>query len=186
MRSRIMAVIFYACLALGALGQSTGIHGAALARVPLARAIAADPEVLKALRAKNASGETLAMIQARDRSWATDAQKALRQELVSGPCAERLRALTQSDPSIVEVILMDAQGANVCLSRETSDYWQGDEAKFQKTFGEDRDIFVDEAALDASTGTYAVQVSVLIRVQGAKLGALTLSLKVRKQELGGP
>lgn len=185
MKCRTLAVSLCACLAPGALGQTSSVHDAALARLPLARAIAADTEVLKALRAKNASGETLAMIQARDRSWATNAQRALRQQLVDGPCAERLRALAQPDPSVVEVILMDARGANVCLSRETSDYWQGDEAKFQRTFGVGNDVFVDEPALDASTGTYAVQLSLLIRVQGEKLGALTLSLKVRKQELGG-
>jgi len=185
MKSRTLAFSLCGCLASGALGQPVGVREAALARMPLARAIAADAEVLAALRAKNGSGETLAVIQARDRSWATNAQRALRQELVGGPCAERLRALVQPDPSVVEVILIDAQGANACLSRETSDYWQGDEAKFQKTFGEDRDIFVDEPALDASTGTYAVQLSVLIRDHGEKVGVVTLSLKVRKQELGG-
>jgi hypothetical protein len=185
MNSRTLALCLFACLAPGALGQAVGIREAALARVPLARGIAADAEVLKALRAKNASGETLGQIQARDRSWATEAQRALRERLVSSPCAERLRALVQADPSVVEVILMDAQGANACLSRETSDYWQGDEAKFQKTFGEDREVFVDEPALDVSTGTYAVQVSVLIREHGSRLGAVTLSLKVRKQDIGG-
>ncbi len=185
MKSRTLAVSLCACLAPGALGQASGVHEAALARLPLARAIAADPEVLKALRAKNASGETLALVQTRDRSWATGAQRALREGLVKGPCAERLRALVREDATVVEVILMDAQGANACLARETSDYWQGDEAKFQKTFGADRDVFLDEPALDASTGTYAIQLSLLIRAQGEKLGVVTLSLKVRKQELGG-
>jgi hypothetical protein len=184
MKCRTLAVSLCACLAPGALGQTSGVHGAALARLPLARAIAADPEVLKALRAKNASGETLAMIQARDRSWTTDAQRTLREGLLNGPCAERLRALVREDASIVEVILMDVQGANACLSRETSDYWQGDEAKFQRTFGVGNDVFVDEPALDASTGTYAIQLSLLISVKGEKLGALTLSLRVRKQDLG--
>ena len=75
---------------------------------------------------------------------------------------------------------MDERGASVCLSRETSDYWQGDEAKWRKTFVEGRDPFVDEPALDASSATYAVQLSVPVTEGTRRIGAVTLTLKVRK------
>jgi hypothetical protein len=39
---------------------------------------------------------------------------------------------------------------------------------------------VDEPAFDQSTGTYAVQLSVPVADAGARIGALTLTLKVRK------
>ena len=44
--------------------------------------------------------------------------------MTQGACAERLRALIKEDSFVVEAFLMDAQGALVCASRETSDYWQ--------------------------------------------------------------
>lgn len=78
---------------------------------------------------------------------------------------------------------MDAQGANVCVSRETSDYWQGDEAKFQKSFGADKQAFVDDPAFDASTGVHAIQLTVIVFDGKTKIGALTLTLRVRKQDI---
>jgi len=81
---------------------------------------------------------------------------------------------------VVEAILMDEKGANVCVSRETSDYWQGDEDKWQKPFVEGKVAFVDEPAFDASSATYAIQLSVPVSEGTHRLGALTLTLKVRK------
>jgi hypothetical protein len=75
---------------------------------------------------------------------------------------------------------MDQHGANVCVSRETSDYWQGDEDKWKKPFVEGRAAFVDEPAFDASSATYAVQLSVPVSENGKRIGALTLTMKVRK------
>jgi len=40
--------------------------------------------------------------------------------------------------------------------------------------------FVDEPAFDASSATYAVQLSVPVSDAGKRIGALTLTLKVRK------
>lgn len=165
-----------------AFGQATGVREMALARVLKARAVAADPEVLKAITAKNATHETMDEVHRKDKEWMANPQSPLRKELSGSACAQRVRDLTKDDPAIVEVIVMDRQGANVCVSRETSDYWQGDEAKFQKTYGADKEVFVDEPAFDASTGTYAVQLSVMVTDGRAKVGALTLTLRVRKGE----
>jgi hypothetical protein len=169
-------------LAAQPLSAQVGVREAALARVPLARALAADAQLLEAVRAKNAKAESEAEIRRLDAEWTRDASHALRGELSRGACADRLRELTKADPNVVEVILMDRNGANVCISRETSDYWQGDEPKFQKTFGQDKELHVDEPALDQSTGVYAIQLSVLVRDGGQKAGALTLGLRVRKQQ----
>jgi hypothetical protein len=160
------------------------VRETALARIPRGQAVAADPEVLKAVREKNASRESMDEILRKDKEWAENTEHPLRKAQSRGACARRLQELTRDDALIVEVILMDARGANVCVSRETSDYWQGDEAKFQRTFGADKELFVDEPALDVSTGVYAIQLSMLVRDGGAKIGALTLSLRVRQQELG--
>ena len=74
---------------------------------------------------------------------------------------------------------MDAQGALVCATVETSDYWQGDEPKWQRVQAKSPG-FVDEPALDPSTGVYAVQLSVPVKDREAKVGALTLTLRLPK------
>jgi hypothetical protein len=156
----------------------------AYARVKLAERIAADPDIRKAVAAKNGQGETQAAIDTRDREWMQDPASPLRKALTSSPCAVRLRALIAPDPLVVEAILMDERGANVCVSRETSDYWQGDEDKWQKTFVEGKPAFVDEPAFDQSSATYAVQLSVPVSEGTRRIGALTLTLKVRKDAAG--
>jgi hypothetical protein len=156
----------------------TTVKQAAYARVTLAHAVASDPEIRKAVAAKNADGESQQAIERKDREWRTT--PSLRKAFTGSPCADRLREMTRADPLVVEVILMDEHGANVCISRETSDYWQGDEAKWQKTFVEGHDPFVDEPALDASSATFAVQLSVPVTEGPRRIGALTLSLRVRK------
>ena len=159
---------------------ATAIKQMALARVKLAEQIAADGAIRKALAAKNATAESQQTVEARDREWSSNPASPLRKALTSNPCAVRLRELIASDALVVEAILMDERGANVCVSRETSDYWQGDEDKWKKPFLEGRAAFVDEPAFDASSATYAVQLSVLLSEGTRRIGALTLTLKIRK------
>jgi hypothetical protein len=180
----VLAALVSAAAATPVLAQAN-LREMAATRIPLVRAISADPVVIAALRAKNASGESFQEIRHKDAEWSQNPQAPLRKELTGNGCAMRLRELTKSDPAVVEVILMDRNGANVCLSRETSDYWQGDEEKFQKPYQEGHDIFMGEAAFDQSTGVYALQLSALVWDGDTKAGALTLSLRVRRQELKG-
>jgi hypothetical protein len=129
----------------------------AYARVGLAKGIARKSEVMAFVAAKNGEAEPLERARQQDQHWANN---PLRKALTENPCASTLKKLTASDPVVVEVLLMDNQGALVCSSVETSDYYQGDEAKWQKTFQEGLDPFIDSPALDPSTGKYAIQVSV--------------------------
>jgi hypothetical protein len=153
----------------------------AYARVALAQSIARDPAIKEAVTAKNAGGETLEEIQRKDAFWIAHPRDPLRQAIVQAPCSKKLKDLVKSDAVIVEAFAMDAQGALVCSINETSDYWQGDEAKWQRTYQEGKDPFVDEPAFDASTGTYAIQVSVpMFGAPGQRIGALTLTLKLRR------
>ena len=157
----------------------------ALARIPLAQKVAADAELLRAVLAKNALPESPAEIQRKDEEWIRNPRDPLRRELTQNACALRLRKLVGDDPVIVEAFLMDERGGLVCSTVETSDYWQGDEAKWQRTYQKGEAVFVDEPALDSSTHTFAVQLSVLVSDQGHKKGALTLALKVSREMAGG-
>jgi hypothetical protein len=150
----------------------------AYARVTTAQRIAADPELQKAVEARNAAGESAVEIRRKDKEWQANPKHPLRTQLRTGACADRLRQQVAADAIVVEAFLMDDKGALVCATHETSDYWQGDEAKWQRTFGEGKEVFVDEPALDESSGVYAVQLSALVRAGKRRLGALTLTLKV--------
>jgi hypothetical protein len=159
----------------------------AYARIALARRIAGDAVLLEAVAAKNKAGETLQQVRAKDQQWTGDPRYPLRRELTAGRCAERLRELVAEDSFVVEAMLMDAQGAVVCSSVETQDYWQGDEAKWIATFEQGKELHVDEPKLDANTNRFAVQLSTLVVRSGARLGALTLTLKLpRDEKAAGP
>jgi hypothetical protein len=172
------------CAPAALFGQgAASVKQTALARVTLAQQMAADPVILQAVAAKNAEGESQQAITARDREWTANPAFALRRTLTGNACARRLRELIAADALVVEAILMDERGANVCVSRETSDYFQGDEDKWKKPFVEGRPVFVDEPAFDQSSGTYAVQMSVPVAEGGKRIGALTLTLRVRKDSV---
>jgi hypothetical protein len=157
---------------------ATRVREIAYARVPLAERVASDPQLVAAVMAKNNSGETAEDVQRRDREWIANPRAPLRGDVTQGACAERLRSLVREDSFVVEAFFTDARGALVCASRETSDYWQGDEPKWQKTYAEGKRLFVDEPAQDVSTGVYAIQLSLLVASGGQKAGALTFTLKI--------
>jgi hypothetical protein len=171
-------------LAQGASSTAVRARETASARMPLADKIAADPELIKAIVAKNKVEESMAEIHRIDEAWMHNPRYLLRKTLTSGPCADRLRKLVGDDKLVVEAFLMDERGGLVCATVETSDYWQGDEAKWQKTYRDGAPVFVDEPALDASTGAFAVQLSRIVNdARGAKVGALTLTLRIPRSTL---
>ena len=154
------------------------VRQTAYARMELAGGVAHDSAIIGFVQAKNDLQELPADIQKRDARWKSGGEAELRRETTTGPCAERLRALTKGDPFVLEAFLMDAQGAIVCATHETSDYWQGDEAKWLKPVKEGLEAFVDEPAFDESTQSYALQLSIPVQKAGARIGALTFTLKV--------
>lgn len=162
------------------------VKATAYARAVRAAAIAHDVAVIDAVAASDRVSETPEQVRRRDAVWIANRADPRRQAIVQAPCSARLRELVKDDPIVVEAFVMNDRGTLVCSVTETSDYWQGDEPKWQRTFLEGRDPFVDEPAFDASTGKYAVQISVPV-VSGAKrIGAVTLTLKVNRHEAGAP
>jgi len=154
------------------------VRQTAYARMELAGGVAHDAAIVGFVQAKNDQKESPAEIQKRDSRWQAGGESELRKDMTTGPCAERLRTLTKGDPFVLEAFLMDAQGALVCATHETSDYWQGDEAKWQKPVKDGLEVFVDEPAFDESTQSYALQLSVPVQRTGTRIGALTFTLKV--------
>ncbi len=152
------------------------------AAVGVAKQIAADPAVVAAVKAQNAKKVPLAEIQKTDKTWMVtkgidDTMKAL----MDNGCAKAMKALQGMRKEISEAFAMDDQGANVCMTNKTSDYWQGDEAKWQKSFAAGpAAVFVDKPAFDESAQAYLVQVSVPVVAGGKAIGAVTVGINLER------
>ncbi|MFW2544100.1 hypothetical protein ACN2XU_15810 [Primorskyibacter sp. 2E107] len=83
-----------------------------------------------------------------------------------------------SGGAITEVFLMDAHGLNVASSGVTSDYWQGDEAKFQETYSVGPEaVHFSEIEFDESSQSFQAQISMtLTDSSGAVIGAMTVGV----------
>lgn len=79
-----------------------------------------------------------------------------------------------------EIFVIDAKGLNAGQSSITSDFWQGDEAKFQKTFDVGAGaIFVDEPEFHSATGTWRAQANLTIQnASGTPIGAATVEVNL--------
>ena len=154
----------------------------AYARVARAQAIARDAVIHAAVLASNAVSEPPEVIKRRDMVWTANPRDPLRQVILQAPCSVKVRELVKEDPLVVEAFVMNDRGTLVCSLAETSDYWQGDESKWQGTFVGGKDPLVEEPAFDPSSGNYAIQVSVPIAEAGTRIGAVTLTLKLNRQD----
>ena len=86
-----------------------------------------------------------------------------------------------------EIIVMDGKGLNAGQSAVTSDYWQGDEDKWSKTYAARPDaVFVDEVEKDESRRRcFSSQVSFTIidPATNQVIGAITFGVNL--DQLGG-
>jgi len=150
------------------------------------RPIAQDDAVVAAIQARNADGVTdPAEIDRLDKEWRAQvgSSDAPLVAAVSGtPAAMALAAARDASQGLLtEVFAMDAVGLNVAVSDPTSDYWQGDEAKWQETYQVGADaVHVSEVEFDESTQTFQSQVSlpVVDPASGEPIGAITFGVNV--------
>jgi hypothetical protein len=151
------------------------------------RAEVATPTVMAALAAQNAAHDGLdqAGVDAKDAQWRAEVDSgggAMTAAALGSAASADLKAVQQASRGLItEIFVMDDLGLNVAQSALTSDYWQGDEAKFQKTYGGGPDaVFVDEVELDESTQTLQSQVSFTLvdPATGAAVGAVTVGVNV--------
>lgn len=182
---RIAVVFFIAVLAaLPAAAQPASrtpaaeLDPAIRAEVEHLRTWTQDAAILKAVREQNGLNVPLSRIRSIDISWMTATAPDPRMlALLKNPCAKSLLAFTSARSGYREAFVMENQGALVCMTRRTSDYWQGDEDKWRKGFAEGRGaVFVSEPQRDESTGARLVHVSVPIMDGGKAIGVLTVGI----------
>jgi hypothetical protein len=153
------------------------------------RADFSGPEIIAAVLAQNAEHAGMAQdrVDALDLQWRAEVKSGggpLIAEVMDHPVSRMLQERQNAYQGLVtEVFVMDYIGLNVAQSEVTSDYWQGDEDKFQKTypFGPDA-VFVDEVDFDESAQVFQAQVSFTLvdPATGAPIGAVTVGVDVEQ------
>ncbi len=146
----------------------------------------ANPIVPLSINAQNELRGNLsqAEIDALDQQWVAERKsddKPLISATLSAPLSiYLLRVQAQTLGLYTEIFVMDAHGLNVGQSSITGDYWQGDEAKFQKTFPNGPDaVFIDEPEWDADRRIWRAQLNLTIADDTAKpIGAVTVEINL--------
>lgn len=156
------------------------------------RKIVMDDVVQISVKAQNTRYATLdqASVEDLDKQWRaqreqTDSQPLIARTLSNPASIFLLRKQAQALGLYSEIFLMDNKGLNVGQSSITSDYWQGDEAKWQKTYLEGGDaVFIDEAEWHDESKTWRVQVNVAVpdSQSGSPIGAVTFELNLTELE----
>ena len=146
--------------------------------------IAGRADVVAQVKVQNRHHATLSEqeILALDQRWREQYGKPdapLIHSLMNTPLSESLRNLQlRSREWITEIIIMDNRGLNVAQSSVSSDYWQGDEAKWLNTFATGPDAeHVSPLGRDESTRSIQIQVSRTITDStGQAIGAVTVGI----------
>lgn len=146
-----------------------------------------NPIVALSINAQNNLRGSLSQseIDALDKQWRQEreaADKPLISATLSAPLSiYLLRVQAGSLGLYPEIFVMDANGLNVGQSAITSDYWQGDEDKFQKTFPNGPEaVFIDAPEWDEDSKIWRAQLNVTITDPETKkaIGAATVEFNL--------
>lgn len=147
--------------------------------------IVANPAVISGIKAQNDKHAALSQpdIDALDKKWRAG-DDGLISATLGNAASSYLKSVKESGGGLyTEIFIMDNKGLNVGQSDKTSDYWQGDEAKWQKTFKVGKDaIHVSDVEEDESTQTFQVQVSIPVTDAGQVIGAATFGVNAEMME----
>ena len=148
-----------------------------------------DDIIIDAIKTQNEAHKSLTSneILKLDQQWVDElsgkkGNKVLIGTTINKKISQYLRSkVLQSNGFITEIILMDNKGLNVGVSDITSDYWQGDEDKWKRTFltGAEQ-IYISKTYFDESAKKLQNQFSVTISDQGKPIGAITIGINAQK------
>ena len=146
-----------------------------------------NPMVVSSIKAQNDkhAGIDQARIDQLDQQWRAEvgaSSRPLIDEVMARELSKFLAsARSGSEGLVTEIFVMDNKGLNVGQSDVTSDYWQGDEAKWKKTYlAGPGALFIDEIEEDESTQTFQSQLSMSVvdPATGEVIGAITVGVNV--------
>lgn len=191
-KSMVLAAVAASFLAWPAAAQEKHVEPIMKLVESQMRGWAQKPEVVDAIKAQNAKHASLtqADIEKMDKQWIAETKagdKPLVNAVLGNSLSGYLKKVKADGKGLyAEIFVMDNKGLNVGQSDVTSDYWQGDEAKWQKTFSAGpKAVLVDKITKDESSQTLTSQVSFTIidPASGQPIGAVTVGVNV--EELGG-
>jgi hypothetical protein len=142
-----------------------------------------NPVFVQEVTTQNEQNISLDEIKKIDQEW-IDAEDELpiQNEKLNNACAAEIKRIAEANPAILEAFVMDNQGALVGSNNLTSDYWQGDEAKWKESYknGEGGACF-GEVEFDKSANAELQQVSLpIVNAEGKVVGAATFGIQVGK------
>jgi hypothetical protein len=122
-----------------------------------------------------------------DKQWinaANQNKKTFMDTYINRPASNELITIKQASKKLItEIIVMDARGFNVAISDISSDYWQGDESKYQDTINlQENELNIENINYDVSTKLFQVQASApIIDTKANKnIGVITLGIDVER------
>lgn len=146
-----------------------------------------DPVIIYAINEQNALHKDMNQLRINklDFQWREEGSYgALVVELLDRQASIIARDRRENSGGVInEIIVMDAFGLNVAISDRTSDYYQGDEAKWLETFKKGPGaVHISELEFDESTGKVQTQVSLTVvdPETGEAIGAVTLGISLEK------
>ncbi|WP_413207267.1 hypothetical protein [Rhodospirillum sp. A1_3_36] len=146
-----------------------------------------DPFIIAQVKAQNGQHAHLTQgdIAGLDAQWhmesASDKAPTIAGLLAAPLSLYLARLKAQRENLYTEIIVMDDKGLNVGVSGPTSDYWQGDEAKFLETYGKTSGTpYLSEVEFDISSQSFQIQLSLPITQDGQAIGALTVGLNAEE------
>lgn len=142
--------------------------------------------VINAINAQNSkhAGLSQADIDTLDKEWragVNGGDTSLIDTVLSNELSSYLEGIKFEYESIyTEIFVMDNKGLNVGQSDVTSDYWQGDEGKWQNTYLKGAGaVDIGDLEEDESTGAFQAQLSAaIVDGSGAVIGAITIGMAV--------
>lgn len=141
-----------------------------------------DRLVLTAVQAQNMRHSTITeqQILEMDQTWRdqTITGGTMIDDVLSNALSRHLREIqTAGKGRYTEIFITDSNGLNVGQSDVTSDFWQGDEDKWQVPVATGRP-HMGEIEFDESTQTYQSQLSVPIFNNSKVIGVITIGVNV--------
>lgn len=117
-----------------------------------------------------------------DSSWrdeVTSGTYSIVENLLNNDASKELSKLKENSQGMYgEIFIMDNKGLNVASSDVTSDYWQGDEAKWKETYLKGAGAtHVSDVEFDESVQAFTAQISSAVTDDtDAVIGAVTFSV----------
>ena len=149
-------------------------------RIEKVQTVAAIPPLIEAVKLQNSKNIPLSDVVLLDKKWRAGDQDVINSVLETKISRILMQKIKHNVAIYSEAFLCDDLGANVAAYPATSDYWQGDEAKWFNVWTEDGkgEVVVGDVEYDESSKVKTVQISVPVLDEGVSIGVLVMGVKL--------